>query len=445
MNNKSKEEYNQIKKKVVEFYSKNKNKYKTIGTKYAKAFLEENQEIDINFKTLSEHYFVPLIKGKEIIKQIIPKGERVVEEKGDERNLEYKGEQRITTLQEAIDFFEVDLNIWEVRDWKCKSWDTTMKLESINEDGRKTSTPTTKTNYLVNVNLKKKEIPVDYEAIYKHIDEWVIPKPLTKGDGNRIGVLTIADLHAGLKISKANKVVNTPDYNIEILKNYLAEISERVNSLHYKELHLVILGDLVESVTGYNKLETLKEMEYGLTGGNLIIVAYEIIHKFVLSLKNVKKLYMISGNHDRLTPDKAMDKDGGAAQLVAYMLGKTIEIEWHPIIMNTTIDDISYILTHGDHNLSKGDLGKIFFEYGKQDMYNVMLSGHWHIRKSSKIFQEKNTIMVDTRKYRAITVPPLTTGNRWTEEMGYSCTSGFTITEANSAKTNINHFDYALN
>lgn len=430
--------------KAVEFYLINKTNFGTIGLRYARAFKLKYPEVVISDDTLNEKYFREII-SEDKINPFIKEGTRTIEEKGDIRNLEYKGEKRITTLEEAIKFFEVDLNVWEVRDWKCKSWDTPMKLESISESGKKVSTPITKTNYLVNVNLKKKEIVIDFDKIHKELDEWVIPQPIITAEGKRIGVLTIADLHAGLKISKAGGVVNTPDYNIEILKNYLAEISERVNSLCYKELHVIILGDIVESVTGYNKLETIKEMEYALTGGNLIIVAYEILHKFILSLKNVKKLYMISGNHDRLTPDKAMDKDGSAAQLVAYMLAKSVETVWHPMIMTHDIDGISYILTHGDHNLSKGDLGKIFFEYGKQDKYNVMLSGHWHIRKSSKIFQEKNTILVDTRKYRAITVPPITTGNRWTEEGGMSCTAGFTITEANSSKSNINHFDYSLN
>lgn len=439
------EQVEKLKKRTLEFYLVNKEKYGTIGSKYARAFKLQNSDISISIDQLRECYFRKIIKQDQKEPFVKGEGSQTIEENGNERSLEYKGEKRITSLEEAIAYFEVDLTKWEVRDWKCKSWDTTMKLESISEAGKKISIPITKTNYLVNVNLKKIEKEIDYVKIKAQIDEWIIPSKIIQDKGKGIGVLTIADLHAGLKISKASNLVNTPEFNIEILKGYLGEISERVNNLRYEELHVVILGDLVESVTGYNKIETLKEMEHGLTGGNLIIVAYEIIQKFVLSLKNVKKVYMISGNHDRLTPLKEMDKEGGAAQLVAYMLGKTVETEWHSLIMNVVIDNISYILTHGDHNLCKGDLGKIFFEYGLQHLYNVMLSGHWHIRKSTQIFQQKNTIMVDTRKYRAITVAPITTGNRWTEEGGMSCTSGFTVTEANSAKTNINHFDYALN
>jgi predicted phosphodiesterase len=204
------------------------------------------------------------------------------------------------------------------------------------------------------------------------------------------------------------------------------------------------LGDIVESVTGYNKIETLKEMEQGLQGGNLIISAYEIIHKFARSINNLQEINMISGNHDRLTPDKAMDKDGGAAQLVAYMLSKDIKTNWHPLVIKRIIDNICYLLMHGDHKLARQDLGKLIFEYGDQSLYNVLLSGHWHTRKSTKLFRESNLVLADTSKYRAITVSPIVTENRWVEENGWSCSAGVTITEASKDKRNINYYDIAL-
>jgi hypothetical protein len=431
------------------FYLDNINKYKTPSA-FAHAYRKfvDNSKTD---QTLRKVYFGRFIKGEGLeeteLNEIIPnspsviENERIVEETGTTKIIQQKTEKRITSLQEAIDFFEVDLTEWEVDHWKCKSWDTAMKVDDI-VNGLVVTKPITKTNYLVNIHLKKRINEINYNKIQDHLDNFIKEIPTIKRKGSRTGVLTIADLHTGLNVKQFTE--HTQEFNIKKLLQYLEETSYIINSYNYEKVYLNILGDLVESVTGHNKIETLKEMEQGIYGGSLIITAYEILHKFIKSINNVVEVNMISGNHDRLTPDRAMDKDGGAAQLVAYMLSKDTKINWHPLILKRIIDEICYILTHGDHKLVKQDVGKLIFEYGEQNMYNVILSGHWHTRKSVKIFNEKNLILADTSKYRAITVSPIVTGNRWTEENGWSCSPGVTITEASSDKKNINHFDLAL-
>ncbi len=414
-----------------------------------RAFVEAYPDIDITLEAVKRHFYrlqnnedKGTVKKKTNLKDY----EQVIEESKDSKIIEQKTDKQITSLEDAIKFFKVDTEIWEIVTWKCKSWGTSMKLEEIADNGRKITTPITKVNYLVSVNLKKKKAQANYDKIYKQLDDWGIkPIILHKGSGKGVGVLTIADLHTGLKTSSLNGTVATPDYNIEILVKYLTEIAEKVNQLNYKELHVIILGDLVESVSGYNHLETLKEMEYGITGGNLIMVAYEIIKKFIASLLNVKKLYFISGNHDRLTPDSRMDQEGGAAQIIAYMMNMSVPTLFHSLIMNVIIDNISYILTHGHLKIAKADIGKIVFQYGKQEIYNVILEAHLHHRKVKRaVAKEEQMIPVDTNKYRMITVPSITTGNRWSESMGFGSTGGFTILEANTKKNNINHLDFSL-
>ncbi|MFN9451141.1 MAG: hypothetical protein ACK58U_15975 [Rubrivivax sp.] len=371
---------------------------------------------------------------------------KIITESETDKVIEYKGEKSITSLEEAIEYFEVDTTIWDVKDWKCKSWDTSMKIEEI-KDGQKVLTPIKKTNYAVTVNLKKKDKEVDYQSIYSKLDEYFKPsKRRTLNQPNtKIGVLSLGDLHIGLKVNKAGYVVNVPDYSIDIVINRLKKIAENTNALNYSELHVNILGDLVESVTGYNKIETLKEMEFGVHGGSIIIIAYEIIKNFLNQLNNVKSVTIISGNHDRLTPDKPMDKDGGAAQIISYMIAKDYpNTSWHPIILQKEIDNIVYIFTHGHFKLSNADLGNLMFDYGKQDKYNVHISAHKHTREQKKLFSQNNMILRDRRRYRSITIAPIVTGNRYSEEMDYSNTSGYTITQANDNKDNIHHFDFSV-
>lgn len=439
-----------LRKQVEEYYLENKHVFKDAHN-MSRAFIKDTNTT-VNLNHISQRYFRPLFKNRQQeeplqnIGNIAGKEQIDIEETKDGKIINYKGEKSITSLEEAIKFFEVDLTIWEVESYKCKSWDTSMKLETIGSDGKKASEPIKKTNYSVNINLKKKLHEIDYKTIEKNIDMLfdVFPK-IQKIKGTNIGVLTIADIHIGLKVSKQGGVINTPDFNVDTVIRYLSQVAEKANALGYKELHLVILGDLVESVSGYNHIETLKEMESSVTGGNIIILAHKILSEFILKLKNLKKVYMISGNHDRLTPDKAMDKDGGACQLIAYMLQNIVNVQWHPLLISVVIDNINYILTHGHLKITNQDLGKIFFEYGSQDLYNVMLSGHWHVRKQTKVYQEKNLIMGDTSKYRAIVVPPIVSGSRFTEENGWSCAPGFIITQANGSKRNIHFLDYSLN
>ena len=42
-------------------------------------------------------------------------------------------------------------------------------------------------------------------------------------------------------------------------------------------------------------------MQSGMYGGNVVIMAYEIIRKFLSQINNLKEVYMVSGNHDRVT------------------------------------------------------------------------------------------------------------------------------------------------
>jgi hypothetical protein len=436
----------EIKNSFLEYYNKNRHLYSS-NSKCIFAFLA--------FKNLAygKDVFEKILREVTIDHNAIENElnandgdglqDNIVEtvENKEVKTVRAKTQKSITSLQDALTYFEVDTDLWEVVTWKCKSWDTSMKVDEI-VDGKVITKPVKRTNYLVTINLKKKCEDVNYNKVKEVLSEFIIHKRPKTIKGNRTGVLTLADIHTGLDTKKLTEF--TQEFNLKKLLQYLDEASYIINSFKYDSVYLNILGDIVESVTGYNKIETLKEMEQGMQGGNIIIAAYEILHKFALSINNLKEINMISGNHDRLTPDKAMDKDGGAAQLVAYMLNSSVTTNWHPFILKRVIDDVCYLLTHGDHKFVKQDIGKVIFEYGDQKLYNVLLSGHWHTRKSTKIFQEKNTIMVDTNKYRAITVAPIVTGNRWTEENGWSSSPGITITEAAKDKKNINVYDIAL-
>jgi hypothetical protein len=103
-------------------------------------------------------------------------------------------------------------------------------------------------------------------------------------------------------------------------------------------------------------------------------------------------------------------------------------------------------MTHGDKTMAKKSINLIA-DYGRRDMYNVILSGHLHSRKketTQKItYISTDNINVDSLNYRHLVVPSLFTGNFYSESLGYTSSAGGIITE-NNGHGNVNVFDYAL-
>lgn len=89
-------------------------------------------------------------------------------EKEDSAIYEYKGEKSIRTLEEALEFSDVDLDKWEVERHIFNSWDVSMK----NQDG---SGAFKKTNYQVKVWFRRKQNLLIETPVYRHIT--IEPKP----------------------------------------------------------------------------------------------------------------------------------------------------------------------------------------------------------------------------------------------------------------------------
>ena len=184
-----------------------------------------------------------------------------------------------------------------------------------------------------------------------------------------------------------------------------------------------------------------------------MIIADRIFTDFFNQINNLEETNNISGNHDRATVRKENDQIGEIGGLFSYMLGKSIpelKVNYHPYLISRTIDGINYIMTHGDKGLSKKDTIKIINDYGDKDLYNLLLEGHLHTRKSERSFTSRieitdtlQYVSCDEANYRKVNCPSIYTGNTWSERLGFSATSGFLIIE-NNGKGKPNVSDYSL-
>lgn len=230
---------------------------------------------------------------------------------------------------------------------------------------------------------------------------------------------TIADLHVGAFVEGLRA---TKDYNNEILRGYLKKTAERINRYGAKEVHINILGDLIESFTGLNHPNSWKSMQYGMYGVRVVKEAHKIILEFLCSINNLVQVNGVGGNHDRPTASNKEENNGEIAELIFWVLEKSmpnIKFTYNHTMNLQIIDSICYLLTHGDCIFSNDTkIGELLFQHGRQDMYNLVLRAHRHTRITVK----------DAINSRVINVAAQITGNSHSDRLGFNGNAGFLVT-----------------
>jgi predicted phosphodiesterase len=215
--------------------------------------------------------------------------------------------------------------------------------------------------------------------------------------------------------------------------------------MNYKEVHVLFLGDMIESFTGLNHKNSWKGLQKGMIGAEVIKFSVNVLHEKLLSkINNLKDVKLVAGNHDRLTSDKAEDTDGGACDLISFGLElRGYNVEFHPTVISAEIDGINYILLHGHKGISRKATKDLCWDFGKKGMYNVILEGHLHsiIQKLSVNLKGKfNIIKDDSVDHIRMNARSLFTGNGFSEDLGYTSNAGFSIiTNNGKGLPNINN------
>jgi hypothetical protein len=344
------------------------------------------------------------------------------------KELSYKGAKSITSMEEAIEFFEIDTEKWQVSSWTANSWDAGDN-----------------TNYQVKLKLAPTEVDeVSAEAVETIIDSYKVAVTKVKSrkvKGVGTGIAVLSDFHIGAKVED---MVQTDDFSYDVVADRLQQAADQINRQGYKKVEVALLGDFIETFTGLNHMNSWQQLEYGGYGSNVVVIAYEIIRDFLNKVNNVSTVTVVSGNHDRTTIKMDLDSHGGVAHLMAYMLQQSgVNVEFSHSLVSKNIDGIRYLFTHNHLGLSKNDMVQTFWEYGEQGVYNVLLGGHYHSRRGKIQYKKIDNIHWDQANYRAISVAPIFTGNWYSESNGWSSTSGITILE-NNGNGRPNVFDFTL-
>ena len=262
---------------------------------------------------------------------------------------------------------------------------------------------------------------------------------------SKTGVIKIADLHLGAYV---DNLIRTKEFSIDILANKLMDAADEINLRNYSEVHVHILGDLIESFTGLSHKNTWKGLDKAMVGAEAVKLVSKILHtNFLSRLTNLGEIKVVAGNHDRITSDNKEDVQGDAANLVCWGLELMgYSVEFNPLVITHVVDGICHILTHGHHSLSKKSTKQLCWDYGVKGKFNLICEGHLHsiIQKLSVSQRDSfQTVSDDAVDHRRMNCPSFFTGNFFSESIGYTSESGFVITEDNG-KGVPNVFYYAV-
>lgn len=265
--------------------------------------------------------------------------------------------------------------------------------------------------------------------------------------GNKVGVVTITDIHFGAYISDLNV---TPEYNITILCEKLRKAALKTNRFNYDIVELHLLGDLIESFTGLNHKNSWKGLQKGMYGVKAIKLFVKLFKEnFLDLLKNLNNIKIVAGNHDRTTSDNKEDTDGGAAELIAWGLENIgYNVEFNRSVITHKVNGVNHILMHGHLFMTmKKTTQELCWIYGEKGVFNYIKLGHLHSRIKKLSANKMNNfkmLMDDNIDCRAENIASIFTGNTHSEDGGWSTLSGFSICEKNEFSNGVDVFDLSL-
>lgn len=271
------------------------------------------------------------------------------------------------------------------------------------------------------------------EVISELLEEYpnITNLEITRDKNSDIDEVTavIADIHAG---GKAEKTLISAEWNTTKLIEMLHKVAIIINSYKAAKVNIVILGDLVETISGINHPDSWKGIEQGMYGANVIIETKEILIKELLNhIVNLKNIIATGGNHDRLQASNKLG-DTGATDLIFHMIKErlaltksNINVIYDPVLVRFKTKNFGIIGIHGDKGLHRRELSYIINKFAQdKSQYQFVVSGHLH-----SFFCKKDD---DQEIGRRITVPSIVTGNNYSDiEIGRGSLSGLVTLKSN--------------
>lgn len=256
--------------------------------------------------------------------------------------------------------------------------------------------------------------------------------PVKKEDPNEIYAM-VTDIHIG---AKTEGLLTTPNYDRDVIETRLDAVALEINSKNAANVRLCILGDIIESFTGTNHINSYQSMD-GSFFAELYFQAYDILDNFFSKIHNLKTINIIGGNHDRAVPDHTLDQFGTIAEILAgsfkRMYSSVYEVNFSNLVMSKQFGKSNIIMAHGDKKILKTEMFQASVrQFCVQGAMNYVFTGHLHSRN----------VKLDKGDMRWYQVPAIFSGNWYSEVNGWNALPGFYLLEERNGQVIV--MDYPL-
>jgi len=246
----------------------------------------------------------------------------------------------------------------------------------------------------------------------------------------------IYDLHFGIENDHyLTKIL--PQYDVSVTVARLREIAEEINKIGAAKVNVFFGGDIIETFSGLNHLDSFKGVAKGYWGSRVVMESYKVLVEFISLIANVDKVYSVPGNHDRSSESGKVDSEGYINQIIFELIRLSfrdhIDVTFDSRLISVTIDGIHYLVSHGHLKMSDMNPADMILEYGEPKLFNLLISGHFHERKVKR----------DTKNFRQLVCPEAGGINDYTARNGYLSQPGF-LAIKNNGKGKPLVMDYAL-
>lgn len=340
---------------------------------------------------------------------------------GQKASLVAKVRQEITSLEQLLDFFEVDRTLWEVERWACNQWQQAAKVGPVN-DCEIVVTPL----YQVKATFVRRKdyqvVAADVEALIEDAASVLLQsKKLPAPRRNRkkkpfLFVPSIMDPHFG-KLCWGRET-GWENYDVDTASRLVLEaasdLADQASHYEIREILFPVGNDFFHVDSGKN--QTTRGTDQDVDGRWFRAYRHgrRVIMEVITALEQIApvKVVIVPGNHDM---ERALTL--GDALEMAFRSQRHIEVDCEPTMRKYhAFGKVLLGLEHGlvKRNRLQGIMQTEMREMWGQAQHCEWLLGHYH-KKTEYLYKPVD----EDLGVRFRHIPSLTPPDFWHANAGY--------------------------
>lgn len=414
---------NEWNKLIRDFYELNKDDLS--NHKLATAFLEKHPRCSLAKDTLRKLYFGKL-RRQQLDQHNNDYTQRTsVDTKGDEQIIDHRGPTPITTEEQAIEFFQIDIDKWEIERLVHNVWDTSARVREQDlqwEDGvmsgraKRTNEWTKSQNYQCKVWLvrrKQQRVEVVEERLEKLFEKLAKQSPSHEvlfdhpKESNKAAILNLFDAHIDKLVLSSETYSNSSIAdNINRFESSFDELLEQIRFYNPRITYFPVGNDFWTTNGPENTTKKGTPQQISTTSEESFDMGFEVIVRCIEKLMRIGRVVVpvIKGNHDE---DKT------------YYLGHSLDAYYHKnpnVLIDRSRHQRKYYrfgvnmfgFAHGDKEKRKLERIPLYMAEEKKEMwaqtlFRTFFLGDIHHANRYKLHLSHDGVGVEVKFLRALT------------------------------------------